>query len=482
MQRTANLRAALAAIPALFPASIGGLHARVALALESLSDQNSKIHIALAPFYADRRITKRVPDALVIANMPVPVHKQAANEIEWFNNYRRRSLAKDSKIEAGPFLLTITNFMQSFTAPSPFLIKNNLVLNESVSQPLSLQDIYEPCHLHVFVSSDISSLTQPLPSDMLPAVRVLDLPDISAVDANVASSALIVSTSANSPESADVTSLIARLENRERIITDLLHSISNACTSYVLSSRAYIDSSSSFPTPSSATDIIATRKEWSRAAHTEIRDVLERGLAEFERRAVWWKLSFVIDDLQQIGETAVLRNFLPAAEKSLIYVLGQLSSLRPRDDPTTDADELLQIPKLPTTATAIDLARIRIAQDLLPNMQAQAQKLVLRTFFDTQLPIAVLAFAGWQVEMLQISGYAASAFALLGLVWGFKRVQSYWDGLVSAFARDVRDAAVEAVERSEAEIHSAWEAKVGKMRSRINEQAAAAEQLEKLLQ
>lgn len=56
-------------------------------------------YIKVAPFEADRRETKKLLDALIVANMPVPVEKQAANELVWYDTIKRRSLAKDSKVE-----------------------------------------------------------------------------------------------------------------------------------------------------------------------------------------------------------------------------------------------------------------------------------------------------------------------------------------------------------------------------------------------
>lgn len=349
--------------------------------------------------------------------------------------------------------------MQAYSAPVPFLLDNNLVLLESMHQPMTASDLYEPCHLHIFISNDISSLTIPLPSGIVPALRVLDLADPQSSDSNIGNTTLIVSTAKN-----DIRSLTSRLSDRDGIINALLSSIAVSCKTYVRSARAYVSRDAA-----DADDIISTRKEWSRAAHTEIRDVLEPGLDRFERKAVWWKLYFVMDDLETVCEKEVIARFLPSTERSLVYVLGQLSTLSSAEISQKQADKI---------GTVIANSRDRVATELLLPLHARAQRLVVRTFLDTQLPIAALSFAGWQLDLLEISGYAAGGLAMLGFVWGFKRLQSRWDALVTAFKRDVRDVAREAVDRGEAEIYTAWESKVVEMKKTLEEQASVVEKLE----
>ncbi|KAK9238246.1 hypothetical protein V1525DRAFT_401506 [Lipomyces kononenkoae] len=486
MPPVAALRTALSAVQKRFPA-LGSLPGRAALALAS-TDPLYPTKVAIIPLDTDRTATKRVLDSVLLLEMPLPYSKLAPNELEWHAVVKARTLGKDSRVQgAGQLSETVTNVIQMFGVPSPFLLRHNITVLESVRTPESHQDIYEPCHLHLFVSDSISSLTDPLPDTITPAHRVLDLPSIPTdCENNISSSAVVISTKAaesllllNNNDDAwawaqksNLTALAKILTDRDTLFRNLVRSIIKSCEDYVRASKSYIDASLKPHNAGTedARDIVAARKNWARTAHTELRDVLEPGLASFANQSTWWKLYWVIDDLQpEIGERTVLHNFLPTAERALVFVLGRLSTA-----PTVRSTVSLATPNFNTSAmqdridkigTSIAQAKHKVKQVLLTSLHADGQRLIVSTFVLTQLPVALIAAAGWY--WFGYSVYSMSGLALLAFVLGFKRLQSKWDALVSAFQRDVHDAARSAIDAAEAEIYNAWELKVADMESMI---------------
>ncbi|KAJ8099770.1 hypothetical protein POJ06DRAFT_116428 [Lipomyces tetrasporus] len=479
MPPVAALRTALAAVQKRFPA-LGSLQGRAALALAS-TDPLYPTKVAIIPLDTDRTVTKRVLDSLLLLEMPLSYGNLAKNELEWHDTIKARTLGKDSRVQGtGQLSEKVTNFIQMFGVPSPFLLKHNITFLESVRTPESHEDIYEPCHLHLFVSDSIPSLTVRLPETIIPARRVLDLPSIPTDNRNISSSAIVISTeTAESLLPADhdwaqksnLTTLANVLADRDGLFRNLVRTVIKSCEDYVRASKVYVDSSLRTPAEGDDTrDIVAARKNWARTAHTELRDVLVPGLEAFAKQSTWWKLYWVVDDLEDgIGERTVLRNFLPTAERSLVFVLGRLSTA-----PTVRSTVSLPTPVWQTSAiqdkienigTSVADARRQVKDVLLATLHADAQRLVVSTFLLTQLPVALLAAAGWC--WFAYSAYSMSGLALLALVLGFKRVQSRWDALVSAFHTDVHDVARAAIDKAEVEIYDAWEVKVADMETRI---------------
>ncbi|KAK9450841.1 uncharacterized protein V1518DRAFT_411842 [Limtongia smithiae] len=481
-----DLRAALAAVSTRFPASLTGLHARAALALATL-DPFHPIRIALLPFEADRRDTKRIMDSLILLEAPVPYRKLAANEREWHRVVCNRGLGKDSRVHGGPYLEeTITNYMQTFTAPSTFLIKHNITLVESMRQPRTVDDLYETCHFHLFVSTALSSLALPLPETIVPALRVLDVDSVDAVQAAnsaVQDSAVVISTKAAEAllpvedawaEKSKITDLAAVLSDRAMIMRRLVVSILETCEEYVCSSRAYIQSATTIIDPKDdKRDVAAARKAWAKEAHTELRDVLGTSLLSFERRVAWWKLYWVTDDIEQVvARETVLAGFLPRAERRLVYLVGQLNGLSAGGaKPLLPAEEV---------GTCIGRTRNSVRDELLPALHATAQRLITTTFIQMQLPLAAVAAAGWQ--WLDFTTYSAGGLALFGAVWGFRRVQRKWDAAVAEFVRETTERAAAAAAEGESEIFRAWEARVAEMRATLDAQAAVGAGLRKGLE
>ncbi|KAK9370941.1 hypothetical protein V1509DRAFT_615277 [Lipomyces kononenkoae] len=486
MPPVAALRTALSAVQKRFPA-LGSLRGRAALALAS-TDPLYPTKVAIIPLDMDRTATKRVLDSVLLLEMPLPCSKLAPNELEWHNVVKSRTLGKDSRVHGAPQLShTVTNVIQMFGVPSSFLLKHNITFLESVRTPESHQDIYEPCHIHLFVSDTISSLTDPLPDTITPVQRILDLPSMPTTDKSeiMSSSAVLISTKTAESllllsnddawaQNSNLTALAKILTDRDTLFRNLVRSIIKSCEDYVRASKSYIDTSIKTPAAEGGTDdvrdIIAARKNWARAAHTELRDVLVPGLESFAKESTWWKLYWVIDDLQpEIGERTVLNNFLPTAERALVFVLGRLSTT-----PAVRSTVSLSTPNFQTSAiqakidkigTSIAKAKQEVKEGLLTTLHADGQKLIVSTFLLTQLPVALLAAAGWY--WFGYTAYAMSGLALLASVLGFKRLQSKWDALVSAFHRDVHDAARAAIDAAEVEVYNAWELKVADMESKI---------------
>ncbi|KAK9333632.1 hypothetical protein V1520DRAFT_331298 [Lipomyces starkeyi] len=477
MPPVAALRTALSAVQKRFP-SLGSLRARAALALAS-TDPLYPTKLAIIPLDMDRTATKRVLDSLLLLDMPLSYSKLAANELEWHGMVKARTLGKDSRVQGSQQLSeTVTNFIQMFGVPSSFLLKHNITFLESVRTPESHEDIYESCHLHLYISDSIPSLTERLPETIIPIQRILDLPTIDSQ--NISSSAIVISTKTAESlllsddewaQKSNLTTLSKILTDRDTLFRNLVKTVIKTCEDYVRASRSYVDTSLRTPAEGDdVRDIVAARKNWAQAAHTELRDVLVPGLESFAKESTWWKLYWVVDDLQEgIGERTVLRNFLPTAERALVFVLGRLSTaptVRSTVSLSTSVFQTSAIQeKIDKIGTSIAEAKREVKDVLLTTLHADAQRLIVSTFLLTQLPVALLATAGWY--WFGYTGYSMSALALLALVLGFKRVQSKWDALVSAFQREVHDAARAAIDTAEVEIYEAWEAKVADMESRI---------------
>ncbi|KAK9377572.1 uncharacterized protein V1513DRAFT_113653 [Lipomyces chichibuensis] len=479
MPPVAALRTALSAVQKRFP-SLGSLHARAALALAS-TDPLYPTKIAIIPLDTDRMETKRVLDSLLLLGMPLPYSKLAANELEWHDAVKARTLGKDSRVQGYQQLSeTVTNFIQMFGVPSSFLLKHNITFLESVRTPESHEDIYESCHLHLYISDSIPSLTERLPETIIPTQRILDLPSIPIDTQNISSSAIVISTKTAESlllsdddwaQKSNLTTLSKILTDRDTLFRNLVKTVIKTCEDYVRASKSYVDTSLRTPAEGDdVRDIVAARKNWAQAAHTELRDVLVPGLESFVRESTWWKLYWVVDDLKDdIGERTVQRNFLPTAERALVFVLGRLSTaptVRSTVSLSTSVFQTSAIQeKIDKIGTSIAEAKRDVKDVLLTTLHADAQRLIVSTFLLTQLPVALLATAGWY--WFGYTGYSMSGLALLALVLGFKAVQSKWDALVSAFQRDVHDAARAAIDAAEVEIYNAWEEKVADMESKI---------------
>ncbi|KAK9488137.1 hypothetical protein V1527DRAFT_214498 [Lipomyces starkeyi] len=479
MPPVAALRTALSAVQKRFP-SLGSLRARAALALAS-TDPLYPTKVAIIPLDMDRTATKRVLDSLLLLEMPLSYSKLAANELEWHGMVKARTLGKDSRVQGSQQLSeTVSNFIQMFGVPSSFLLKHNITFLESVRTPESHEDIYESCHLHLYISDSIPSLTERLPETIIPIQRILDLPSITIDSQNISSSAIVISTKTAESlllsdeqwaQKSNLTTISKILTDRDTLFRNLVKTVIKTCEDYVRASRSYVDTSLRTPAEGDdVRDIVGARKNWAQAAHTELRDVLVPGLESFAKESTWWKLYWVVDDLKEdIGERTVLRNFLPTAERALVFVLGRLSTaptVRSTVSLSTSVFQTSAIQeKIDKIGTSIAEAKREVKDILLTTLHADAQRLIVSTFLLTQLPVALLATAGWY--WFGYTGYSMSALALLALVLGFKRVQSKWDALVSAFQREVHDAARAAIDAAEVEIYEAWEVKVADMESRI---------------
>ncbi|KAK9468286.1 hypothetical protein V1512DRAFT_259150 [Lipomyces arxii] len=476
------LRSALASVPKRFP-PLSGLHGRAALALASI-DPFYPTKISIVPFEARRTSVKRVLDALLLLDNSLPYAKLADNEIQWHDAIKSRNLGKDSLIRSGVQLTeTVSNFLQLYSVPSPFLTKHNIHLIESVRTPNSADDVYEPCHLYLFVSNSASSVLNRLADDsLIPALKVLDLPvvsestDSSVIQISTQTAFDLLRTDSDWSKNSNLSALGKIITDKDALFHNLVLTIIAACEDYVQTSRNYVQASlqqASTLEAEDSRDIVVARKEWAQSAHTELRDVVEPGLSEFAKAVSWWKLYWVVDDLEEgIAERTVLRTFLPTSERSLVYVLGQLSSLpslRTTVSMTAqsfaDSQNKQRISKVGTSITD---ARTKIKRELLPILHWNAQKLVVSTFVLTQLPIGLLALGSWY--LFGYTAYSMGGVGLFGFMLGFKQVQSKWDKLVAKFSTEVHDLGRSSIETAESEIYQAWESKVADLESKICEQ------------
>ncbi|KAK9459024.1 uncharacterized protein V1516DRAFT_680732 [Lipomyces oligophaga] len=480
MANLLRLRLALQQVSRTFPASIPGLHSRAALAVATLSDDTLSTKIALVPLGKDRTSVQRITDSLLLTGMPVPLRLLAENEQEWLMRVQHRNLSKDTRIQAGSHTaLTVTNGMQLYEVPSPYLTTNNLVLNEAMHEPKIPDDLYEPCHLYVFISSSVSSLTQSLPNALVPAIRVIDV-DSAAIESTTklaGSSAIVVSSLAAAEsrltddmwsEKSQISLLASVLSDRSMVESSLLNSVIEACKVYVEEAKLLLEQSGQTAKSQTMKDVEAARGMWAEAAHVELRDVLEPGLVRFAQRTAWWKLYWTVDDIEEgPGREDVLMAFLPYSERGLMFILGKLSNF-PQVSSISTLSDTRGVSDVNFVGTSVSSARSRIHYELLPSLHAIAQKTIVNALLEVQIPLVVLGASGWL--LLDLSGVGMTGLALLGMVIGFKRVQKSWDAAISEFTIKVRDLAQGAIDQGEAEMHGAFEARVQQAGQRIEEQ------------
>ncbi|KAK9457482.1 hypothetical protein V1511DRAFT_466146 [Dipodascopsis uninucleata] len=476
MSRQAGLRAALSSVQKVFP-NKGALHKRANLAIDSL-DPQFPIKIAIIPFDTERTITKKVMDSLLLLDMPVPYSRVGADDLAWHSFIKKRTLAKDTVVKGALQLVgQVFNAVQVIGLPAPFLTKNNVQLMECATVPESVHEIYEPCHLYLFVSAQISSLTKALPDQELkPSLRILDLPtteDLS--DPNLKLSAMLISTSTaetlletneNWASESNIAQLRELVLDRDALIKNVVLSILENCKEYIHESEVYIAANSG---QSKEQGIVEVRKQWAELAHTELRDVLNPGLESFSRAVTWWKLYFKVDDIEnEIAERTLFKSFLPTSERSLLYILGQLSSVDRLQDKMKPSEVVEVQNKMSKLGTSIEAAKEHVRSNLLPTLHSNAQKLIVSTFTLMQLPVFLCAYSGWY--FFEFTAYSMTSVTLLGIVMGARQVQKQWDIFVAEFQREVNENAVKAIDEAEVEIFKSWEEKLLTMKSQLSEQ------------
>ncbi|EJT74278.1 hypothetical protein GGTG_08121 [Gaeumannomyces tritici R3-111a-1] len=220
-----------------------------------------------------------------------------------------------------------------------------------------------------------------------------------------------------------------------------------------------------------ATDADAALSRWAEAAHAELEGQLDLAFAGHRwRKLGWWKLFWRVDDVGMISADMIAQQFLPAAERDLIYLAGRISgaglaagkapeypapaavpaaadTTTPAEEPATAAD--VAAPASTLWPTHIPHTRRYLLNKSVPALQALAQKLVLQALSTSTLTtsLGVLAY------MSALGGaYEAGAVAALGTVWSLRRMQRSWEAARAYWEGQVREEGRKAVRAVEASV------------------------------
>ncbi|KAK9471411.1 uncharacterized protein V1510DRAFT_368124 [Dipodascopsis tothii] len=462
-----SLKSALASVGRLF-ADVNAVHTRAALAATAL-DEQQPLRVALIAFQTDRTRTKRVLDNVVVLDTGVPLAQVGASERLWQQGVRARGLGKDTLVRHGLYAETIHNAAQTVTAPSEFLARHRLELVESFARPQTPGDLIAPCHLNVFVADSVAAFAQPLPPALVPAVRVADAA-VADGAAGAAAGVVVVSSAVAERAQAEAGSdwqlasgyerLRERLVDRAGVARALVESVADTCDAQVAETRAFVAAGGG--------DIRALRESWAAGAHAELQGASAAALDAFERRAAWWRLYFAADDLVVHGERLAAA-ILPAADRSLAFALGRLHAL-PFERTSYTLPAAAAAP--PSAESSIARAQVAVRTELVPALAAAAQRLLVATLLQTQLPVAAVAFGGWCY--MHYSAYAMAAVGLLGVVVGLRRLQAAWLAELGRFKAAVGERAAAAVDEAEAELYNVFERRTAGAAGALAAQAAAA--------
>lgn len=205
----------------------------------------------------------------------------------------------------------------------------------------------------------------------------------------------------------------------------------------------------SIPTDQEAAkSIIGHLGSWAEKSHTELRDQLDEVFSSKTwHKLSWWKLFWRVDDVTMISSEILERRWLVSAEKNSIYLAGRMNQAGfPEDaqkfvrtgipevttqdtaptaeNPRTDLTTIVRRPQ--PWPEHISTARTELINDIVPPLQALAQRLILQTFSTTSLSSALSALL--YLSMSSISLFEASAVAAVGLTFSLRRMQKLWEG------------------------------------------------------
>ncbi|KAF2179855.1 hypothetical protein K469DRAFT_640682 [Zopfia rhizophila CBS 207.26] len=223
---------------------------------------------------------------------------------------------------------------------------------------------------------------------------------------------------------------------------------------------------------------------WAEKSHAELRDRLDEAFAAPNwHKLAWWKLFWRVDDVGMIASEVLERRWLVDAEKNSIYLAGRMNQaglLTAMKMPSqiysqgTDQESTIQNPTLfpheqkglekpesspfketgPNTIQAANLWPTQIAtnraellKEIIPPLQALAQRLVLTTLTTTSLSSALSVLL--YVSIPTFSVFEAGAVAALGLVYSLRRTQKLWETARSTWQADVREEGRKALKHTE---------------------------------
>ncbi|KAK0651683.1 hypothetical protein B0T16DRAFT_387070 [Cercophora newfieldiana] len=199
--------------------------------------------------------------------------------------------------------------------------------------------------------------------------------------------------------------------------------------------------------------------EWAQNAHEELQERLEVAFASRAwRKLGWWKLFWRADDVGMLSSEMLSLQFLPGAEKSIIYLAGRVQEagiaeghtnhpLYSSPPPTTHSTAVVTQSEV-KWPTHISFTRNYLQEKTVPALQALAQKLVLQSTGSTALTTALAGLT----YLSAFGAYESGAIAALGLVWSLRRLQQKWETARDFWEGEVREEGRKAIRATEASI------------------------------
>ncbi|KAF5675638.1 hypothetical protein FHETE_2488 [Fusarium heterosporum] len=219
---------------------------------------------------------------------------------------------------------------------------------------------------------------------------------------------------------------------------------------------------------------------WSQQAHAELQNELDRAFAGGRwRKLGWWQLFWRVDDVAMLTNEMLNQQFLPTAERELVYLAGQIAQAAKADqkypqplsvnDNYASKPELKQLgsgePKslvpvhtrsaLPKWPGHIAFTRKYLQNETIPALQALAQRLVIQSLGTSGLTTSLAALL--YISSFSSTIYEAGAVAAFGIVWSCSRLQKKWDAARTFWEGEVREEgrkALRGVEESVADVLS----------------------------
>lgn len=207
--------------------------------------------------------------------------------------------------------------------------------------------------------------------------------------------------------------------------------------------------STSSPTPDDVVTLSRALKEWSQTAHSELQEGLCTAFKSKPWKGLaWWKLLWAVDDVTNNSQDVLAAGFLPESKKKLLFLTGRFSGAGfhgygkgdiPSPTPISVEEELEEIRKSKQLSSSVSKDRCLggadyyppqifsttnyILADVIPRLQASANKLLMRAFSVSSTGVAISSI----LYLSEFSIYSSSSIAALGVMYGARYLQKEWD-------------------------------------------------------
>ncbi|KAI6093167.1 hypothetical protein F4821DRAFT_222295 [Hypoxylon rubiginosum] len=219
------------------------------------------------------------------------------------------------------------------------------------------------------------------------------------------------------------------------------------------------------PTPVGA--LQSSLDDWAENAHGELQEQLDLAFSSRRwRKLGWWKLFWRVDDVGMLTNDIISQRFLPASERSAIFLAGRMKeagvALGPFPDPSSANENGVKPNDLETNASPpaaspwpvnIPSTRRYLQMETIPALQALGQKLTMQTLGTSSLTTALGVLVYFST--LTTTLYEAGAVAALGIIWSMRRMQKQWETARTFWEGEVREEGRKAVRGVEGVISDA---------------------------